>query len=91
LECNGASVNAQGGFDKWTPLFYASLCGQYQCVEFLLTIGANMEICDARGMNCIDLVENEIKALESILKPSAEKIDATNLQSSVGLCLFSQL
>ena len=48
-------------------------------------MGANKEICDARGMNCIDLVENEVKTLENKLKPSTEKTDtAFNLQSSVG-------
>ena len=64
LHSYGASINLQGGIAKWTPLFFAALCGRHLCVEALLKMGADKDMCDARGLKCIDMVEKEIKKLK---------------------------
>lgn len=80
LVCHGANVNIIGSVDKWTPLFYAALSGKYDSVELLLSFGANRDICDARGMSCIDLLEKEINTLKTRLKTTntVEKYDVQN-------------
>lgn len=72
---HGGSIDSPGGIEKWSPLFYAAMTGQYDCVEFLLTLGANPEQCDMRGLHCVELVENEISVLKVHLK--IEEISAT--------------
>ena len=68
LKGYGGSIDLAGGISKWTPLFYAALSGKFECVEFLLAMGANKEISDVRGLECTDLVENEISRLKLKLK-----------------------
>eukprot|EP00111_Clytia_hemisphaerica_P017121 TCONS_00050694-protein len=87
LKGYGGSIDLVGGISKWTPLFYAALSGQFECVEFLLAMGANKEISDVRGLECTDLVENEISRLKLKLKTLvAEKPGDTlveNLQAII--------
>ena len=59
----GASLDLQGGIAKWTPLFFAALCGHHCCVEAFLSIGADKELNDARGVNCLEMVEKEMAKL----------------------------
>ena len=48
---NGVDINAvDGGYDKWTPIFYASRYGNKEVVELLITKGADVNARD-KGWN----------------------------------------
>ena len=64
----GATVNMPGGLDKWTALFYAALAGQIEVVGFLLAIGADTSLADAKGFTVVDHVEQNIDDLKEKLE-----------------------
>lgn len=61
----GAKLDMQGGLEKWTALFFSALAGHANCTQFLLMVGSDDNYCDARGLLCIDQVENHIKSLKT--------------------------
>ncbi|KAF7279830.1 hypothetical protein GWI33_006688 [Rhynchophorus ferrugineus] len=53
--------------DKQTPLHYAASCGHEDCVKFLLSCGALIDIVDVDGCKAVDVACDSVKRL---LKPT---------------------
>lgn len=71
LKGYNASINLAESVSKWTPLFFATLCGRHESVGVLLDMGADKEMCDARGMTCVEMIEKEIANIKIRLSPVA--------------------
>ena len=52
----GANVNARRMKDGWTPVFLAGIFGLTYKVQHLLDGGADVLLCDDRGLTVMDWV-----------------------------------
>ncbi len=67
-----AGINMKDAFGK-TPLMYATINGHKNMIEFLIEVGANINLTDKDGKTAYDLARNSGKLnndLEKLLKPS---------------------
>ena len=65
----GADVNARRMKDGWTPVFLAGIFGLSYKVQHLLDHGADVLLCDDRGLTVMDWVGRyRLLAVQACLK-----------------------
>ena len=65
----GADVNARRMKDGWTPVFLAGIFGLVYKVQYLLDSGADVLLCDDRGLTVMDWVGRyRLLAVQASLK-----------------------
>ena len=77
-----ANVNARRMKDGWTPLFLAGIFGLSYKVQYLLDSGADVLLCDERGLTVMDWVGRyRVLAVQASLKSVKSGLDLVQLSS----------
>ena len=78
----GANVNARRMKDGWTPVFLAGIFGLVYKVQYLLDSGADVLLCDERGLTVMDWVGRyRVLAVQASLKSVKSGLDLVQLSS----------
>ena len=59
LVFKGEDMNQWDNYYKWTPIFHAVNNGQKETAEFLISVGANINILDINGNSPLDYAKDE--------------------------------
>ena len=75
----GADVNTRRMKDGWTPLFLAGIFGLSYKVQYLLDHGADVLLCDDRGLTVMDWVASYgLAGIQSQLKLAPRRVTETS-------------
>lgn len=58
VESTGVDLN-EPGVDGFFPLHRAASTGSYECLQYLVTKGAQLDVCDKEGTTPLDVAVNE--------------------------------
>eukprot|EP01017_Pseudomicrothorax_dubius_P041720 TRINITY_DN6706_c0_g2_i2.p1 TRINITY_DN6706_c0_g2~~TRINITY_DN6706_c0_g2_i2.p1 ORF type:complete len:285 (-),score=54.77 TRINITY_DN6706_c0_g2_i2:117-911(-) len=65
LLANGAEVNGQDQFERWTPLMICSLNGHDECVAYLLSKGADVNLKSEECLTALDYAQLALRRVSN--------------------------